>query len=85
MKKRLIIGIATSLFAVALFFNTNKTDINSTVSMDDIANMAQASASMSFACPNGCLVPEGLCYCNGWVKHEEAKFKGVTHSGDLAQ
>lgn len=75
MKKRLIIGIATSLFAVVLFFNTNKTDINSTVSMDDIANMAQASASMSFACPNGCLAKDGGCYCNGFHNYEEAIWK----------
>ena len=73
MKKRILIGIATSLFAIAMVVNINMTDLNSNVSLSDIETMAQAqSESGSFTCPNGCWVSAGMCYCNGWVPHLEA-------------
>ena len=73
MKIRIFIGIATSLFAIAIFSNTNSNDIIGNVSLSDIETMAQASGENggSWTCPNGCLAKSGMCYCNGFHAYKE--------------
>jgi hypothetical protein len=70
MKKRIFIGVVTSVFAIAIFFNANSTDMIGNVSLSDIETMAQASCESDDYC-NCDHQTQGMCYCRGFQPYEE--------------
>ena len=57
------IMIAAITFAPNLFANTGTPQGPTNPEVPPITNPD---------CPNGCLVPSGICYCFGWHLHKEA-------------
>ena len=70
MKKKNILGIVTSVFAIAIFLNTNSTDMIGNVSLSDIETMAQASDEGLDFC-NCDHSTNGMCWCYGFQHYQE--------------
>lgn len=65
IKKKVIVGIAASFFAVATMFNMGMLKDNGAgdVSLDAIAVMAEAGGEINPDCPNGCVEGNTGCIC----------------------
>lgn len=65
MKKKIIFGIAASLFFVATMFSFNVSQQSniSDISLINIAVMSQANAEITPNCPTGCYTNGNGCTC----------------------
>lgn len=65
MKKKIIIGIAASLFTIATMFSFNMSQQSniSDILLKNIAVMSQANAEITPNCPTGCYANGDGCTC----------------------